>query len=101
VRKRVASLSAMRENLTYPITVDEEDIVLVRQGATVYALHDQCSHADFPLSLGLITPGKIKCKAHGAEFDLATGKALCAPAYTAVQAYATEIDGDDVFLVLE
>lgn len=101
MRRRVASLAGMREGLTYPVTVDDTDIVLIRQGARVYALHDQCSHADFPLSLGQVLPGKIKCRAHGAEFDLASGRALCAPAYTPVKPYDVEIEGDDVFVVLD
>lgn len=101
MRYRVASLCAMREGLTYPVTVEDEDIVLVRQGERVFALFDQCSHADFPLSLGQVLPGKIKCRAHGAEFDLASGRALCAPAYTPVKPYEVEIDGDEVYIVLD
>ena len=101
MKVRVASLSRIPENLSYPITVEDEEIVLFKQDGKVYALFDRCSHADFPLSQGQVLPGIIKCRAHGAEFDLCTGKALCAPAFAPVKVYDVVIEGDDVFLELD
>ena len=101
MRRRVASLSQLKDGLPEPIFVDDEEIVLIKSGGQVFALYDRCSHQDFPLSLGKVDGGRIKCAAHGAEFDLATGKALCAPAFAPVQTYPVKIDGDDVYIEID
>jgi 3-phenylpropionate/trans-cinnamate dioxygenase ferredoxin subunit len=101
MRRRVASLSQLKDGLPEPIFVEDEEIVLIRTGDKVFALFDRCSHQDFPLSLGKVDGGRIKCAAHGAEFDLASGKALCAPAFAPVQTYPVEIEGDDVYIEID
>jgi 3-phenylpropionate/trans-cinnamate dioxygenase ferredoxin subunit len=101
MRRRVASLSQLKDGLPEPIFVEDEEIVLIRRGDKVYALFDRCSHQDFPLSLGKVDGGRIKCAAHGAEFDLESGRALCAPAFAPVTTYPVEIDGDDVYIEIE
>jgi len=101
MRRRVASLSQLKDGLPLPIFVEDEEIVLIKSGDNVYALFDRCSHQDFPLSLGKVEGPRIKCAAHGAEFDLASGKALCAPAFAPVQTYPVEIEGDDVFIEID
>jgi 3-phenylpropionate/trans-cinnamate dioxygenase ferredoxin component len=98
---KVARLEQLQDGKTFPITADDQDIVLIRQGAQVYALLDNCSHQDFPLSQGQVLPGaKLKCRAHGAEFCLKTGKALCAPAFAPVEAFPVKVEDGEVFLDL-
>jgi 3-phenylpropionate/trans-cinnamate dioxygenase ferredoxin subunit len=101
VRRRVASLSQLKDGLPLPVFVEDEEIIIVKAGEQVYALFDRCSHQDFPLSLGKVDGGRIKCAAHGAEFDLASGKALTAPAFAPVRTYPVEIDGDDVYIEID
>ena len=98
---RVAEFSALAEGTTYPITIDDVDIVLVRQGDSVYALEDRCSHADIPLAQGRVLPDRIKCLAHGAEFCIKTGKALVAPAFAPVKVYPVRITDGDVSIILD
>lgn len=101
MKRRVASLSQLPEGKPYPIFVEDDELVLIRVGAQVFALYDRCSHQDFPLSLGSVRDGRIKCAAHGAEFELASGKALCAPAFAPVETYPVSIDGDDVYVEID
>jgi nitrite reductase/ring-hydroxylating ferredoxin subunit/uncharacterized membrane protein len=50
------------------------DLVLVRLGGTVHALHDTCAHAGGPLSKGTVTAdGCIECPWHASRFRLADG----------------------------
>jgi nitrite reductase/ring-hydroxylating ferredoxin subunit/uncharacterized membrane protein len=49
------------------------NLVLVRQGETIFALHDQCAHAGGPLSEGSIVDGCIECPWHGSWYRLADG----------------------------
>ena len=51
-----------------------QNLVVVRQGDTIHALHDQCAHAGGPLSGGRIVDGCIECPWHGSRFELATGR---------------------------
>jgi nitrite reductase/ring-hydroxylating ferredoxin subunit/uncharacterized membrane protein len=49
------------------------NLVLIRQGETIFALHDQCAHAGGPLSEGSIVDGCIECPWHGSRYRLADG----------------------------
>jgi nitrite reductase/ring-hydroxylating ferredoxin subunit/uncharacterized membrane protein len=51
-----------------------QTLVLVRQGSTIYALHDVCSHAGGPLSGGRIVDDCIECPWHASRFELASGR---------------------------
>lgn len=51
-----------------------QNLVLVRRGDTIHALHDQCAHAGGPLSGGQIVDGCIECPWHHSRFELATGR---------------------------
>jgi nitrite reductase/ring-hydroxylating ferredoxin subunit/uncharacterized membrane protein len=54
-------------------------VVLVRQGSTVIAVHDSCSHAGGPLSGGTVVDGCLECPWHGSRFRLADGRAVRGP----------------------
>jgi nitrite reductase/ring-hydroxylating ferredoxin subunit/uncharacterized membrane protein len=49
-------------------------LVLVRNGETVLALHDQCAHAGGSLGDGTLVDGTVvQCPLHASRFDMATG----------------------------
>lgn len=56
------------------------NLVLVRRGDAIHALHDQCAHAGGPLSQGRVVDGCIECPWHGSRFELATGRTRRGPA---------------------
>jgi nitrite reductase/ring-hydroxylating ferredoxin subunit/uncharacterized membrane protein len=62
-------------------------LVLVRQGDTILALHDQCAHAGGPLSQGSVVDGTIECPWHGSRFRLADGRRHRGPALYDQPAY--------------
>lgn len=77
------------------VTAGAKRVVLFRtmEGA-LSALDDRCSHAEVRLSSGIFEGGEVTCPAHGARFDVCTGKHLCMPAVTGVRAYKVlERDG--------
>lgn len=55
------------------------NLVLVRSGSTIHALHEQCAHAGGPLSEGAIVDGCIECPWHGSRFRLTDGRAVRGP----------------------
>ena len=63
----------------------------------IYALEDKCTHQDFELSPGKLEGAEIECVLHGAKFDVRTGEALCAPAYTAVAKFPVQIVDGSIY----
>jgi nitrite reductase/ring-hydroxylating ferredoxin subunit len=55
------------------------DLVLVRMGETVHALHAVCAHAGGPLAQGTVVDGCIECPWHGSRFRLSDGHARRGP----------------------
>jgi 3-phenylpropionate/trans-cinnamate dioxygenase ferredoxin component len=90
----VCELSDLDDGKPFGIEVDDTPIVLVRQGDEVHALHNECSHAELPLSEGEVTRAGIECWLHGSCFDLRTGAPSSSPATEPVAVYpVTIIDG--------
>jgi nitrite reductase/ring-hydroxylating ferredoxin subunit len=56
-----------------------QNLVLMRQGDRILALHEQCAHAGGPLSQGTLVDGCIECPWHGSRFRLADGRAMRGP----------------------
>ena len=69
-------------------------ICLVRNNGQVYAVHDECTHAEVPLSEGEVSNGTIECWLHGSRFDLATGRVLNLPATEPVEVYPVSVTED-------
>jgi nitrite reductase/ring-hydroxylating ferredoxin subunit/uncharacterized membrane protein len=63
------------------------DLVLVRMGATVHALHAVCAHAGGPLPQGSIVDGCIVCPWHGSRFRLDDGRLRRGPSVYDQPAY--------------
>lgn len=49
------------------------DLVIVRSGDTIQAMHAVCAHAGGPLVEGRVVDGCLECPWHGSRFDLADG----------------------------
>jgi len=95
----VCLLCELPEGRPAAFTVADYEIVLIKTAGQVYALEDNCSHQDFPLSHGQVLTGeRIKCKAHGAEFCLKSGKALAPPAFAPVRAYPLKVENGEVWV---
>src|SRR5436309_4904108 len=76
--------------------VGDQDVVLVRAGAEIFAIDAYCSHYHGPLAEGLVVGESIRCPWHHACFDLRSGEATRAPALTSLSIWQVERDGDRV-----
>ena len=76
--------------------VGDEAVLLVRQGAEVFAIGPECTHYHGPLAEGVVTDGTVRCPWHHACFDLRTGEALHAPALSPLSCWKVERQGDTV-----
>jgi 3-phenylpropionate/trans-cinnamate dioxygenase ferredoxin subunit len=75
-------------------------LAIVRFGERVFAVDDRCAHRGFPLHDGTVDQGTIRCRTHGACFDLASGAVLRGPARRAIRSYPTEVRDGQVLVDL-
>ncbi|NNF25873.1 MAG: non-heme iron oxygenase ferredoxin subunit [Gemmatimonadetes bacterium] len=95
---RVCDLDEVPVGELKAIEVGNVRVVVANVDGDLYALEDQCSHQDFPLSAGLIEGRQVECVFHGARFDLETGKPTCLPAVRPVRTFDVKVDGGEVLL---
>jgi nitrite reductase/ring-hydroxylating ferredoxin subunit/uncharacterized membrane protein len=63
------------------------ELVLVRQGDKILALHDTCAHAGGPLNEGALVDGLIECPWHGSRYRLENGHVVRGPSVYDQPAY--------------
>ena len=72
--------------------VGDYGIVVCRVKGELFALEDNCSHADTPLSEGRLRNHNLTCPLHGTSFDVRTGEHSGPPAYEGVACYKVEVN---------
>lgn len=76
-------------------------VCLYRLHGEVGALHDNCTHADFPMSEGeLRADGTIECVWHGAKFDCRTGAVCRGPADEPLPVYDVKVEEGTIHVAL-
>src|SRR6202453_4572439 len=78
--------------------VGQDPILLVCRGADIFAIGAQCTHYNGPLAEGLIVDDTVRCPWHHACFDLRTGEALHAPAFSSVDTWRVEQRDGKIFV---
>ncbi len=99
--QRVASFSEIGVDGVLGVDVNGSPVALYRLSNEVFATSGICTHALALLSEGFVEDGKIECPLHQGQFDIRSGKALCAPATEDLCTYAVKLEGDDVFVDME
>lgn len=92
--------AATPEGAVTAFAVDGTPVAVARSGGLLYAFRDMCTHAECPLSPGVVRDGEIECECHGARFDLATGAATALPATEPIDVYEVAEDGPDVLVAV-
>lgn len=94
--EQVATLDDFPDGGTLRVDLGGEPICLVRgSDGSVHAVHDTCSHQEYPLHEGYVEEhgGRcfIECSLHGSMFDVATGQPDSLPAVKPIPVYACEV----------
>ena len=72
--------SELAENKPARAIADGVAVLLVKQGETIYALRETCTHLGGPLAEGKLEGNSITCPWHGSRFCLEDGRVLDGPA---------------------
>ena len=93
---RVLPASELRDGELIPVEINRRPVVLVRHAGTFYAVQNNCSHKDFPLSEAGFDPRDevLVCAWHGGCFDLRTGQAVVPPATEPVEIFPVRVSAD-------
>lgn len=91
---RVLKLSELPQGARKTISIGKNAVLICNAAGVLHAISNVCSHAQKPLERGKIGNGWIACPAHGARFDLGTGKAINLPATQPVPTYAVRVVED-------
>ena len=98
---RVAAQADVMPGAAMRVEVDGQAICIVNTEGSFYALRDNCSHKDFPLSEGEVLGHRLTCAWHGAAFDVTTGSALSLPAIKAVKTFDVVLEDGGVWVRLD
>src|SRR6516225_1220753 len=99
--QRVASFGEIGVDGVLGVDVNGTPVALYRLSNEVFATSGICTHALALLSEGFVEDGRIACPLHQGQFDISSGKALCAPVTEDLRTYAVKLEGDDVFIDME
>ena len=89
--ERACPVADVPEGGAVAVEVEGLPLCLVRADGQVYAVADNCSHADVPLSEGEVDGTTVECWLHGSRFDLRTGKPTGLPATEPVATFPVEV----------
>lgn len=99
---RVCSVDDVPPESAIPVEVPQNasrvEVAIVHSNGNFYAIYDECSHAQIPLSEGDVGDGEIECYLHGSRFDLRTGEPIGLPATERVPVYRCLVEGNDVLV---
>ncbi len=65
---------------------------------TVKAVHDTCSHQQYPLHEGEVDDNEIECALHGSTFDLDSGEPQGLPAVKSIPVYACKVEDGGIWV---
>jgi 3-phenylpropionate/trans-cinnamate dioxygenase ferredoxin component len=99
--RRACPVADVPEGTAVRCVIDGEAVAVVHTEGEFYAIRDECSHAEIPLSEGEIDGTTLECWLHGSRFDLVTGRPTGLPATVPVPVYPVKIDGDDVLVAID
>jgi 3-phenylpropionate/trans-cinnamate dioxygenase ferredoxin subunit len=95
---KVCPLAEIPADSAISVQVNDTPVAVVRTRENVYAISDQCSHAEVSLAEGEVYDTTIECWLHGSCFDLPTGKPTSPPATEPIATYPVKVEDGDVYV---
>jgi nitrite reductase/ring-hydroxylating ferredoxin subunit len=97
-RIHVGKVKDLKDGEMRMVRAGKKELLVVKQEERFYAIDGWCSHMGAPLDQGQVRDKTIRCRVHGAVFDLETGKVLQNLQAKDMRTYPVIIDGEDVYV---
>jgi 3-phenylpropionate/trans-cinnamate dioxygenase ferredoxin subunit len=95
---RVASVDDVPVGALKGVMAGTQPVALANVDGDIYALEDQCSHQDLPISDGDLDGSDVLCIHHGARFDACTGRNKGLPAVRPVKSFSVDVREDGIYI---
>lgn len=100
-RIHVGKFKDLRDGEMKMVRVGKKEVLVVKADEKIYAIDGWCSHMGAPLDHGQVRDKTVRCRVHGAVFDLETGKVLQNLQAKDLRTYPVRIEGDEVYFDYE
>jgi nitrite reductase/ring-hydroxylating ferredoxin subunit len=70
----VATTSQVKAGEILAVAAEDRKVMLSKIDDKIYAVENKCPHLGMPLAKGKVCNNTVKCRWHGATFDLKTGE---------------------------
>ena len=95
---KIGSVDDVEPGAGRAFDVGDKRVAVFNVDGDFFAIDDTCPHAGASLAEGELEDGKICCPWHYAEFELATGNHVSAPATCGVAVYKVTVEGEDLLV---
>ncbi len=92
------AIADVPEGATLAGRAGDEPVLVSGRGGNFFAVGGACTHYGGPLGEGLVTDDEVRCPWHHACFNLRTGEALAAPAFSPLARWRVDVEGDKIFV---
>jgi 3-phenylpropionate/trans-cinnamate dioxygenase ferredoxin subunit len=82
------------------LTLEGHQILIIRDGARLFAAERACPHEGADLSRGRCAEGRLHCPRHLAWFDLISGAVSPGWSFRGLKTYPVRVAGNDVLIDL-
>jgi nitrite reductase/ring-hydroxylating ferredoxin subunit len=86
-----ATLEQLPSGSVVGVKLDGRDLAIANVDGRMHCTDNVCTHAYAYLSDGWLEGTVLECPLHGGQFDVVTGKALCAPVTEDLVVYQTRM----------
>jgi 3-phenylpropionate/trans-cinnamate dioxygenase ferredoxin subunit len=96
--ERVARVEDVPERGVLSVVLEAGSrVCLARCDGEIFAINDNCTHEQFPMSEGYVLKDcVIECAWHGARFDLRSGAVLGPPAYSPLPTFHVKVENGEI-----
>ncbi|MEO3706347.1 NifU family protein [Trichormus azollae] len=96
----VANVNDIPEDHVLPVKLENQNIILYRQGNNISCYRNACYHLGVPLDNGKVENGIVTCVSHQFQYDLKTAECLTVPDIS-LQSYEVRVKGDNIYVKVE
>ncbi|MGV6874543.1 non-heme iron oxygenase ferredoxin subunit [Pseudochelatococcus sp. B33] len=95
-----ASVADAAESEMLPVELNGRSLALYHVNGEWFCTDNICSHAYALLTDGWLDDYTVECPLHNGQFDIRTGRGLCAPIEEDISTFPVRVEGEKVLVGL-